>query len=135
MTLAAEIFDRVFLMIRDFERNFRELGDAELSTTQYQALAILAEVEPVTAMAMAGLLRIAGPTATRTLDSLERRGLVVKERDPQDRRVVWLRITGAGRLALEQQKERQRVWMEHILEPLKDEERTQLNDILEKLWL
>lgn len=135
MTLAAEIFDRVFLMIRDFERNFRELGDAELSTTQYQALAILAEVEPVTAMAMAGLLRIAGPTATRTLDSLERRGLVVKERDPQDRRVVWLRITGAGRLALEQQKERQRVWMEHLLEPLKDEERAQLNDILEKLWL
>ncbi len=135
MTLAADIFDRVFLLIRDFERNFREQGDAELSTTQYQALAILAEAEPVTAMAMAGLLRIAGPTATRTLDSLERRELVVKERDPQDRRVVWLRITEAGRSALAQQMERQRLWMEHILDPLTDADRAHLHDILEKLGL
>ncbi|NMP21333.1 MarR family winged helix-turn-helix transcriptional regulator [Sulfobacillus harzensis] len=133
MTEAGEVFERVFLLIREFELAFREQGDVDLSTTQFQALAILADVEPVTAMAMAGLLRIAGPTATRTVDSLERRGLVLKERDPQDRRVVWIRLTKDGRQVLEQQRERQRVWMQRLLQALSPEEQETLNQILHKL--
>lgn len=133
MAQDAEIFDRVFHLMREFERQFREQSDYDLSTTQFQALAILHEVEPVTAMAMAGLLRIAGPTATRALDSLERRALVLKERDPQDRRIVWLRLTNEGRAAFVAQRERQSIWMRKLLEGLIPEEKSQLNELLEKL--
>lgn len=128
-----EIFPRIFQLIREFERQFREQGEHDISTTQFQALAILDEVQPITAMAMAGLLRIAGPTATRALDSLDRRGLLLKERDPQDRRIVWLRLTDSGREQLQAERQRQLEWVRRLLESLGDEEQAMLAATLEKL--
>lgn len=135
MAQEADIFDRVFQLIREFERQFREQADFDLSTTQFQALAILQEVQPVTAMAMAGLLRIAGPTATRALESLERRELIVKERDPQDRRIVWLRLTDAGQDVLQEQRRRHQEWMAKLLAGFSDEEESTLRDLLDKLMV
>ncbi len=133
MAQEADIFERIFQLIREFERQFREQGETDLSTTQFQALSILEEVQPVTAMAMAGLLRIAGPTATRALDSLERRGLIAKERDPQDRRIVWLSLTAEGRTVLKRETVRQRQWMSKLLVGLSAEETGILQELLEKL--
>ena len=133
MAQEADIFERIFQLIREFERQFREQGETDLSTTQFQALSILEEVQPVTAMAMAGLLRIAGPTATRALDSLERWGLIAKERDPQDRRIVWLSLTAEGRTVLKRETVRQRQWMSKLLVGLSAEETGILQELLEKL--
>lgn len=128
-----EIFARIFTLTRDFERNFRDQGTAHLSTTQFEALAILRDGEPVTAMAMASRLKVAGPTATRTLDSLERRKLVVKERDPQDRRMVWLRLTQVGEAAMAHERERHRGWTAALLQDLTSEERQALLRLMSKL--
>ena len=78
-------------------------------------------------------LKIAGPTATRTLDSLGRRELVLKERDPQDRRVVWLHLTETGVRAWEMERERQQEWVGHLIRDLNVEERQQFVDLLDKL--
>lgn len=133
MAQETDIFDQLFELIRDFERQFRDQGEKDLSTTQFQALSILIETEPMTAMSMAARLRVAGPTATRTLDSLERRRLVIKERDPQDRRMVWLRLTERGRDSWITERERQRRWMADRLEDLTSEEQTVLLDLMTKL--
>lgn len=133
MAQEAEIFERVFQLIRGFERQFRDQGDSDLSTTQFQALAILRSVQPVTAMVMAGMLHIAGPTATRAIDSLERRGLVAKERDPQDRRIVWLTLTPEGDRVLDATRERQEDWIRKLLQSLTEEEAQTLSTLLEKL--
>jgi DNA-binding MarR family transcriptional regulator len=133
MASEAEIFERIFLLTRDFERTFRDQGDQSLSTTQFQALAILRDDAPITAMDMAMRLKIAGPTATRTLDSLGRRELVLKERDPQDRRVVWLHLTETGVRAWEMERERQQEWVGHLIRDLNVEERQQFVDLLDKL--
>lgn len=129
----AEVFDRIFQLIRDFERQFRDQGDMDLSTTQFQALMILAEAQPVTAMAMAGMLRIAGPTATRALDSLERRRLIIKERDPQDRRIVWLRLTDRGEEILQSEQQRQRGWISKLMDGLTPEDQHALLTLMQKL--
>ena len=42
-------------------------------------------------------LRIEGATLTRHLDRLEREGLIVRTRDPEDRRQVRAGLTAAGR--------------------------------------
>lgn len=133
MAQEAEIFEQVFQLIREFERQFRDQGDSDLSTTQFQALAILRSVQPVTAMVMAGMLRIAGPTATRAIDSLERRGLVAKERDPQDRRIVWLTLTREGAKVLDATRLRQEEWIRKLLQSLTPEEAEVLSNLLEKL--
>jgi MarR family transcriptional regulator, transcriptional regulator for hemolysin len=46
---------------------------------------------------LARALRIEGPTLTRHLDGLEKEGLVVRRRDPNDRRAVRVELTDAGR--------------------------------------
>ncbi|PSR23014.1 MAG: MarR family transcriptional regulator [Sulfobacillus acidophilus] len=133
MRLATEIFDQIFVVVRDFERRFREQGSGTLSTTQFQALSILEESEPVTAMTMAQKLRIAPPTATRALDSLGRRQLVLKERDPQDRRIVWLRLTDRGEHALLKEREHQLAWMVNLLDALTRDEQEQFLDLMRKI--
>ncbi|MCY0878312.1 MAG: MarR family transcriptional regulator [Firmicutes bacterium] len=131
----AELFQRIFGLVRSFEREFREQGANDLSTTQYEALLRLEAMQPITAMALAAMLRIKGPTATRALDSLVRRRYVVKERDPQDRRVVWLRMTEFGAEALARERLRHQQWVEEAAARLTPEERTQLLTLLQKMTL
>lgn len=133
MASEAEIFERIFLLSRDFERTFRDQGEQNLSTTQFQALAILRDDAPITAMEMAVRLKIAGPTATRTVDSLERRELVKKERDPQDRRIVWLHVTESGAQAWERERERQQAWVHRLTRDLPRDQWGQLVALLDTL--
>ena len=46
---------------------------------------------------LARALRIEGPTLTRHLDVLEEAGLIVRTREPSDRRSVRVELTEAGR--------------------------------------
>src|SRR5262245_33269653 len=46
---------------------------------------------------LARAIGIEGPTLTHHLDALEESGLVVRTRDPHDRRAVRLELTDAGR--------------------------------------
>lgn len=133
MSNEAEIFSHIFQLTRDFERNFRDQGTENVSTTQFQALNILEDGAPITAMDMAGRLGVAGPTATRTIDSLARRRFVVKDRDPQDRRIVWLRLTESGKTALEHETIRQVAWVERVLANLTPQERQTLLALLVKI--
>jgi len=55
--------------------------------------------ETCTISSIAGLLGIDPATAVRTVDSLEKRGLVERRRNRQDRRQVFVEFTDAGRSA------------------------------------
>ena len=46
---------------------------------------------------LARAIGIEGPTLTHHLDALEESGLVIRTRDPQDRRAVRVELTDAGR--------------------------------------
>lgn len=45
---------------------------------------------------IAGSLTIGKSAVTKTVDRLERRGLIIRERDPADRRVVYAALTREG---------------------------------------
>lgn len=82
----------------------RELKDQDLSPAQYNTLRILrgAEPEALTCGEIGDRLVSPGPDVTRLLDRLETRGLVLRVRDEEDRRVVRARITGQGLALLAQ---------------------------------
>lgn len=69
-----------------------------LSATQYNALRILrgAGAEGLACSEVAERLISRDPDITRLLDRMESRGLIVRARESQDRRVVKTRITEAG---------------------------------------
>jgi len=76
----------------------------DLTPQQYNALRLLKAEHPGTlpTLALADRLVSRAPDITRMLDKLEARGLVARERPPDNRRVVRVGVTAAG-LALVRQ--------------------------------
>jgi DNA-binding MarR family transcriptional regulator len=74
----------------------------DLTPQQYNALRLLAAAHPETVrtLDLAGRLVSRAPDITRLLDKLERRGLVARDRPADNRRVVRVGITEAGRALL-----------------------------------
>src|SRR5436190_23947799 len=70
----------------------------ELTAQQYNALRLLRAEHPapLPTLVLAGKLVSHAPDITRLVDRLEARGLVARQRVPNNRRVVHVRITEAG---------------------------------------
>jgi DNA-binding MarR family transcriptional regulator len=75
----------------------------DLTAQQYNVLRLLGNVFPANlpTLELAGRLVSRAPDITRMLDKLEQRGLVRRERPPEDRRVVHVALTDAGVKLLE----------------------------------
>ena len=88
-------------LVQDAEAILKPLG---LSHTQYNVLRILRGAEPA-GLACGGIgerMLTHDPDITRLLDRLDSRGLIKREREQEDRRVVRTRITDAGLRLLEE---------------------------------
>jgi DNA-binding MarR family transcriptional regulator len=104
---AQPLEDRVFVALikaadtlaLQAEQLFKPSG---LSGTQYNVLRILRGAEPqgLACRAIADRMISHDPDITRLLDRMEKRGLITRERQTDDRRVVKTRITAAGLTAL-----------------------------------
>jgi MarR family transcriptional regulator, multiple antibiotic resistance protein MarR len=77
-----------------------ELGAFGLNAMQYAVLKQLAEGAVHTAADLCRYMYYDTGSMTRILDRLEEKGLLRRERSPDDRRVVFLRVTPAGRAQL-----------------------------------
>jgi DNA-binding MarR family transcriptional regulator len=79
-------------------------GGFDLTPQQYNVLRLLRADHPraVQTLTLAERLVSRAPDITRMLDRLEQRGLVCRERPPDNRRVVRVKITAAGLALLEQ---------------------------------
>lgn len=87
---------RTYDRLRALEDEF--FSQHELSAQQYNTLRLLRATAPGTmpTLLIAERLVSRAPDITRLLDRLESRGLVVRERRPDNRRVVEVGITPAG---------------------------------------
>ena len=86
-------------LVRDADDLFKTWG---LSHTQYNVLRILRGAGPA-GLACSGIgerMLTHDPDITRLLDRLDSRGLIKREREQEDRRVVRTRITEAGQKLL-----------------------------------
>jgi DNA-binding MarR family transcriptional regulator len=73
-----------------------------LTMPQFKVLALLVRGETPTVSEVAHVLHVTPPTASGILDRLEEKGLIVREDDPVDRRVVHVRLAGDRRTLLRQ---------------------------------
>ncbi len=91
-----------FNLLRTTEHLSREashlLKDQDLSQTQYNVLRILrgAGEAGLPCSEIGNRLISHDPDVTRLIDRLEKRGLVSRNRDSADRRVITIRLTPAG---------------------------------------
>jgi len=102
-SLEAEVFLNLMRTADALSRGVEEiLKLAGLSHTQYNVLRILrgAGEQGLCCREVADRMITRDPDITRLLDRLERRGLLTRGRDSNDRRVITVRITTAGQKLL-----------------------------------
>ena len=130
--------DRVpFLLYRAAELSHalanEMLARIQLTARQVGILTLVVEWEPMTQKALGDMLRIDRTTMVSLIDDLERKGYVVRQRHPRDRRAYLVQPTETGRAAkvaaieiLDEQQNR-------FLAPLTPAQRLQLGALLNRL--
>ena len=118
------------------QRNFLRpyLRELDLSPGQPKVLRELAALGPVSQRELALYCEVDLSAICRTLDSLERAGLLVRKPDPADRRSGRVELTPRGHAALERWEARCRVIEEQMLRGFSPQEREQLAGFLERAY-
>lgn len=112
------------------------LDEFNLSTAAFDVLASLRRSSPDyrrTAGQLAEIGLISSGGLTQRIDRLERDGLVRRVRNPDDRRVVHIELTEAGRQLIDQVLERHFAEQNGFLRGLTRSEQKQLSQLLAKL--
>lgn len=118
---------RLRLAVTRLARRLRQQADLPgVSPTQIAALSTIERSGPMTLGALAAAERVAPPTITAAIGKLEEQGLVHREVDATDRRVVRVQVTPAGRKLLERSRSRKNAYLERRLRDLPAADRATL---------
>src|SRR6266480_7652033 len=109
------------------------LESLQIRTNEFAVLHHLHRAGPLSQQELGGALRINPSNLVGLLDALEADGLVVRPRDPADRRRHIVGLTAAGQKRLVQAKAAVSEAEQELLAPLSRDERSQLHDLLERL--
>lgn len=126
LTTIADLSSRLRVSVARLARRLRQEGADGDTPSQLAALASLYRLGPVTLGDLADAERVRPPTMTRIVAALEERGLLRKQPDAADRRVVRVALTPEGKRAYERTRRRRDEWLAKRLATLP---RAQLDEI------
>ena len=132
-TVADRLHSAAIHLLRRLRRQDDAMG---LTPARASALSIMVFGGPVTLGQLAAAEQVSAPTTTRLIVGMERDGLVRREDDPKDGRVVWLHPTAKGTRLLHQGRRRRVATLAAELAALDAAERDTLAaaaDILERV--
>jgi DNA-binding MarR family transcriptional regulator len=107
-----------------------ERVDESLGLSPLFALATIELREPLSASALAQFERLRPSSLTRVIATLEERGFIERQRNPDDGRQTLLTTTQAGRDIVRAERQRRQEWLAHMIDSLTEEERGQLRTVL-----
>jgi DNA-binding MarR family transcriptional regulator len=131
-----DLAERLRLAVTRLARRLRQQSEVDASPTQLSALSTIEHRGPITLGELAAAERVQPPTITAAVGRLEIQGLVRRRTDENDRRVVWVEITGAGRKVQSRNRSRRAAYLAKRLRALTPEERATLSEatvILDRL--
>jgi MarR family transcriptional regulator for hemolysin len=89
-----------FLMTEEIAKRFSQHGYG-LSAQDFGILFRLSQQQPMTQVDIAAVMMRDKTTITRRIDSLDKKGLVARAANPDDRRCFHIKLTSQGTTALE----------------------------------
>jgi DNA-binding MarR family transcriptional regulator len=104
-----------------------------ITSTQYHVLRRIKEGKRKTVSELSECMFISRPGISRAVDELANEGLIERERDRKDRRVVYLTPTPAGHKLMEQIYAKNNLFMRKIFSSLDDQELKTINEAFESL--
>ena len=100
----------------------RQWPGGALSLVHLNVMMILGADGALPMNQLADALDVSQASTTGIVDRMEQRGLVTRERDPEDRRVTRIQLTDRGRSAIERLGAERRDKLAKLLDDLTDEE-------------
>jgi DNA-binding MarR family transcriptional regulator len=101
-----EVASRLRMAVMRLARRLRQESEPGLTPSMLAVLASIHGSQPVTLGALAAIERVQPPTITATVARLEEAGLVGRETDAQDRRVVRVHLTEEGHRLIRRNRSR-----------------------------
>ena len=105
----------------------------EMTPEQYWLLRHLSRVGPLSMGELASALGITTGSATTACKRLERAGLITRERQADDERIVHVALTDQGRALIDAWRQRKRGALTHLLNTLDPHDQEELQRIIERL--
>lgn len=133
---SSELAARLRLVVTRLSRQLRQRAEIGISPTQMSALAAIERHGSMTLGELAAHERVQPPSITAVVTRLEDQGLVVRQPDPNDRRVARVEVTRDGHKLVARSRNRKDAELDRRLGALTDDERATLADataILERL--
>ncbi|HEY8218337.1 MAG TPA: MarR family transcriptional regulator [Acidimicrobiia bacterium] len=131
--MTTDLADGLRLAVTRLARRLRQQTDVDASPTQVALLSTIERRGPITLGDLAAHERVRPPTVTAAVGRLEERGLIVRRADPDDRRVVRVEVTPAGRRLLARARSRKTAFLAKRLAELDERDRVVLRDAVEVL--
>ena len=130
--LLRELSDEVMPILRDIVRRFRA-GSHDVTPAQLAVLREVEQHEGTTAAEIATVTHITPAATSQTISRLTELGYLTGHRCNEDRRVVRLALTDAGRGVVHAAGERGMEIVADLFQPLSPSERRQLIDMLRRV--
>ncbi|BCU80341.1 hypothetical protein JIR001_01240 [Polycladomyces abyssicola] len=125
--------ERLSKMLLRMARSFDAALEDEITPQKFLLLNSLLRMKKCKVNDLAQEVNLSSGATTLALNRLEKEGLIVRSRDKEDRRIVWVELTEKGRsLILRLVEKRHRVW-EKMLSTLTPKEEQEFLRLLEKM--
>lgn len=126
--IAKILMETMPLIGRLFDAEMRA-NDYVISPVHFHVLNRLT-VNPHTLGELANVHSVSSASMSNTVTVLEERGWVSRTRSVEDRRVVSIALTDAGRVMLQEMYDRAEAYIATLFEPLSPQDRSELLDAL-----
>jgi len=135
-TLALNTFIKLTRSVETLMARLTRCGSLEdLTVSQFGALESLYHLGPMCQTTLGSKLLRSGGNITMVVDNLEKRGLVHRQRDPEDRRMTVITLTKAGEELIGRVFPNHLEEIVHEMGVLTPEEQEQLGSLCRKLGM
>jgi DNA-binding MarR family transcriptional regulator len=132
----AELAARLRLGVTRLARKLRQQAEPGITPSMLSALSSAERQGPLTMRELCAAEQVQPPTLTRIVAALVESGLIAREPDPQDGRVVWVRVTREGHVLLDRSRRRKEAYLARAIRSMEPRELETLEDaaaLLERL--
>lgn len=125
------IFHRLFKII-DFKKDYQQKSSG-LNYLQLHTIEKIYKEEEMKTLDISKALDLSPSTLIGVLDELEKKKLISRKRQVEDKRVVMVSVTGLGEDIVKKHFEEDEKFLNNLIKTLNIDEQTQLVKLLDKM--